>query len=95
MPLTSMNRPGIETNVGVHFGMMHDVKSIRVVVSRGVLRSAASSAAPQDSYLATFEFHRKGFEAIANDIFDRGQRGTIRITASDILQFAAERSGQR
>ena len=95
MPLTSMNLPGFETNLGVHFGMMRDSKIIRVVVSRGVLRSAAGgSTAPEGGYVATFEVHRKVFEAIASDLFDGGQRGAIRITASDILDFAARRRGR-
>jgi hypothetical protein len=93
MPLTPINRPGIETNAGVHFVMMGDFKTIRVVISRRVLRGAAGSAAPQDNYMATFEIHRKEFEAIASDLFDRGQRGPIRVTASDILDFAAYRRG--
>jgi Protein of unknown function (DUF1488) len=95
MTLTSMNLPGIETDLGVHFGMMHNSKIVRVVVSRGILRSAAAgSTGRDDSYMATFEAHRKEFEAIASDLFDRGQRGTIRITASDILDFAARRRGR-
>ena len=95
MPLNRVSRPGIENRQGVHFPMMHNDISVRVVVTREVLQSIAGTATPQTSYMAKFEFYRREFEAIASDKFDRGERGALKITPSDFLQFTAERGGGR
>ena len=56
MPLTPVQRPGIETPAGVNFGMMHGGTSIRVVVAREVLQDGSDDRA---SLLARFERYRR------------------------------------
>ena len=94
MPLNRVNRLGIETAHGVHFGMMSDAASVRVLVTREVLQTIQGSAAPH-GLAPRFEFYRREFEAIASDKFDRGERGALKITASDLLRFAAEKRAAR
>jgi hypothetical protein len=91
MGLNSMRRRGIETARGVHFAMMHDATSVRVLVAKEVLQSLAAKGPL--SLMAKFELHRKEFEAIASDKFDRGNKGPLEITGSDVLKFAAEKRG--
>jgi hypothetical protein len=92
MPLTRVHRPGIETPAGVHFGMMHDGTSIRVLVTREVLQAIAERAADKASLLPKFALYRTQFEAIASDKFDRGEKGLpIKLTPADVMRFASDR----
>jgi len=71
--------------------MMHEGTSIRVLVTQEVLQSIAEETLDKSRLLAKFDLYRRQFEAIASDKYDRGQKGPIRVTKSDILKFAAER----
>ena len=91
MPLSHVDRFGIETPTGIHFGMMHDGTSIRVLVIREVLQTIAGGSAAKRNLMGIFDLYRREFEAIASGKFDRGEKGPIKITKSDILKFAAEK----
>jgi hypothetical protein len=94
MYLSRVNCPGIATAQGVHFPMMNDAISVRVVVSGELIRTISGAVSAPD--LTTgFEAYRREFEAIASAKFARGERGPLRINASDILQFAAEQMATR
>jgi len=80
MPLSSVHRPGIETPTGIHFGMMHDGTSLRILVTREVLQTIASGSADKTSLNASFDLYRRQFEAIASNMFDCGEKGPIKIT---------------
>jgi hypothetical protein len=90
MPLTPVQRPGIESPAGVHFGMMDDGTSIRVVVTREVLQTLAGGSMDKASLLTKFDFYRRQFEAIASDKFDRGGNGPIKVTRADVIKFVAD-----
>jgi hypothetical protein len=94
MHLSRVNRPGFETAQGVHFPMMNDAVSVRVVVSSEVLRTMTGSATARGLTVG-FDTYRREFEAIARAKYARGERGPLRINASDILQFAAEQRAKR
>jgi Protein of unknown function (DUF1488) len=66
-PLTRVQRPGIESPAGVHFGMMYGGTSIRVVVAREVLQTLGDGSVAKASLLAKFDLYRRQFEAIASD----------------------------
>jgi hypothetical protein len=91
MPLTPVQRPGIETSAGVTFGAMNEGTSVRVVVLREVLRTIADASADKATLIAKFDRYRRHFEAIASEKFDRGEKSPIRITRADVIKFAAER----
>ena len=93
MPLSRINRPGIETRQGMHFAMMHDNMSIRVLVTRELLQSIAGFDASASACMQKFEYYRREFEAIASDKFDRGEKGALRIAPSDLLQLIAQKQG--
>jgi hypothetical protein len=88
MPLTPVQRPGIETPAGVTFGMMHGGTSVRVVVAREVLQDGSDDRA---SLLARFAHYRRQFEAIASNKFDLGEKGPIKVARADVVKFAADR----
>jgi hypothetical protein len=92
MPLEHVDRPGHENLEGVHFPMMHDAMSVRVLVIRKVLQDLRSGRPEESAYLARFEAFRREFEAIASDKFDHGPcKGKIEITSSDMVKFLVER----
>jgi Protein of unknown function (DUF1488) len=85
MPLDHVDRPGYEDKQGVHFPMMHNVTSVRVLVTRKAIQGASPS--PEDGdYLARFEANRELFEIIARDKFEPDEpTAKITITPDDLL----------
>ena len=90
MPLSRVNRISLETDEGVHFGMMNGAVSIRILVTRDVLLNIGGLE-EHDGLTAKFERYRREFETIASDKFDRGERGALKITPSDLRRYAEER----
>jgi hypothetical protein len=66
MPLTSINLPGIETNLGVHFGMMHDSKIIR-----GSMTSMRSTPGYKSDSIARSSRKRISPSLLASEITKR------------------------
>jgi hypothetical protein len=91
MPLTPVQRPGIESPAGVHFGMTHDGTSIRGRCRQGSASALADGPVDKLSLLAKFDLYRRQFEAIASDKFDRGEKGPIKATRADVIKFVADR----
>jgi hypothetical protein len=56
-----------------------------------VLQTIADVSADRASVIGKFDLYRRQFEAVASDKFDRGEKGPIKITGLDILQFVADR----
>jgi Protein of unknown function (DUF1488) len=90
MPLNPVDRPGIETPTGIHFGMVDGDKGVRVFVDRDVLRNLAGASADKAALVAKFNLYRRQFEAIASEKYDRGQKSPVTVTQPDIIRFAAE-----
>jgi hypothetical protein len=96
MPLAHFNSHGYEDQQGVHFPMMHNNTIIRILVTREVLQGLKGSAPEEGNYMASFEAHRKEFEAIATNKFEHGQfRAMMKITREDVLRFAIARLNSR
>ena len=92
MPLEHVDRPGHENALGVHFPMMNDTTTVRVLVVRRVLQDMKSSPPGEGGFLNRFETFRREFEAIASDKFDDSRGGgKIEITSSDMVKFLVER----
>ena len=92
MPLEHVDRPGHENALGVHFPMMNEATTVRVLVARRVLQDMKGSDSFEGGYLARFEEFRREFEAIASDKFDDGHiSGKIEIASSDMVKFLVER----
>ena len=71
MPLSHVELPGLEDIQEVHFPMMNENMSVRVVVAReAILRGGLSRG---ESILARFEFDRTFYEVLASEKFDRAQ----------------------
>lgn len=91
MPLKPVNRPGYENMQGVHFAMMHDDVSLRVLITRAALQGDGSPLS-QGGCLARFETYRDVYETVAREKFETARcRGSMTITLDDLGKFLTER----
>ncbi|HYC26032.1 MAG TPA: hypothetical protein VEC58_08340 [Roseiarcus sp.] len=86
MPLTHVDRPGLETPQGVHFPMMDGDRSVRVLVTCEAMAGKSVGAA-DGSYLARFVASRDLYEFVAREKFDpKRPVAKIEITYEDVLR---------
>jgi hypothetical protein len=88
--LNSINRPGFVNAHGVHFAMLHDNTSIRILITRNALQGEGS-AIKEDAYLSRFNSFRDVYEIVAKQKFETENfKGSMAITLGDLMRFGGE-----
>jgi hypothetical protein len=84
LTLRHVDRPGYETDQGVHFPMMCGDRTVRVFVIRAAILGRATD--PGGSCAKRFEDGRQLFEILAREKFDASSpRPSITVTKEDLL----------
>jgi Protein of unknown function (DUF1488) len=84
LTLEHVDRPGYETDQGIHFAMMCGDRTVRVFVTRAAILGRATD--PGGSCSKRFEDGRQLFEILAREKYDASSsRPSITVTKDDLL----------